>query len=181
MAMALALVLMLAPAALAQDAQPTGGAAPPPAGSADGMPKVPYASEIAAAADANGVDRLLLAGLVRIESNFNPQATSGSGARGLTQLMPGTARNLGLRVDPKSGVDDRLVPAKSLAAGARYLKDQITRFGRTSLGLAAYNAGPRPVIRAKGMPRSSGIRAYVKAVVGYRNEYRSEVAAARNG
>lgn len=178
------LVLALAGPAAAEETQSTGGAAPPPppAGAqepVEGMPAVPYASEIAAAADANGLDRLLLTALVRAESNFDPDVTSRAGARGLTQLMPGTARGLGLRVDPKRGIDDRVVPAKALDAGARYLKAQLTRFRRVSLALAAYNAGPRYIIRYRRMPPYRETRAYVKKVVQYRNEYRAQLAAAR--
>lgn len=145
------------------------------------MPAVPYAAEIAAAADANGVDRLLLTALVRQESNFDPDVTSRSGARGLTQLMPGTARGLGLRVDAKRKIDDRVVPAKALDAGARYLKAQLTRFGKTKLALAAYNAGPRPVIRYRGLPPYRETRNYVRKVVEYLRAYRAELAAAREG
>ncbi len=115
----------LAPSALAQDAQPsepppeTGGAAPPgpPTGAqapVEGMPAVPYANEIAVAADRNRIDRLLLVALVRAESNFNPEVTSRAGARGLTQLMPATARLLGLRV--RKGVDERVDPVRALDA-----------------------------------------------------------------
>ena len=145
------------------------------------MPAVPYAAEIAAAADANGLDRLLLTALVRQESNFNPTVTSGSGARGLTQLMPGTARWLGLRVDLKRRVDDRVDPVKALDAGARYLRAQLVRFKKIRLALAAYNAGPRPVIRYRGLPPYRETRTYVRKVVEYRNAYRAELAAARDG
>jgi soluble lytic murein transglycosylase-like protein len=166
----------------AQEQQPTGGAAPPgpPAGGnapAEGMPAVPYANEIAAAADANGVDRLLLTALVRAESNFDHDVTSRAGARGLTQLMPGTARMLGLRVDLKRGVDDRIVPQKALDAGARYLRAQLDRFrNKVKLALAAYNAGPRAVIRFRGLPPYRETRNYVRKVVQYRAAYRGELA-----
>ena len=146
------------------------------------MPAVPYANEIAAAADRNGVDRLLLTALVRAESNFDPDVTSRAGARGLTQLMPGTARALGLRVDAKRGIDDRIVPEKALDGGARYLRAQLDRFsGKIRLSLAAYNAGPRAVIRYRGLPPYRETRAYVAKVVRYRNEYRAQLAAAREG
>jgi soluble lytic murein transglycosylase-like protein len=177
-----ALALAASPAA-AQE-QNTGGATPPPPAAGaqepvEGMPAVPYAAEIAAAADANGVDRLLLTALVRAESNFRPAVTSRAGARGLTQLMPGTARSLGLRVDLKRKIDERVIPAKALDAGARYLKAQLVRFRKVSLALAAYNAGPRPVIRYRRIPPYRETRNYVKKVVQYRNEYRAQLAAAR--
>lgn len=176
---AAALALAAAGPALAQE--PTGGAAPPPPpsgaqGPIEGMPAVPYAAEIAAAADANGIDRLLLTALVRQESNFKPDAVSRSGAGGLTQIMPGTARGLGLRVDAKRKVDERMIPAKALDAGARYLKAQLDRFGKIKLALAAYNAGPRPVIRYRGLPPYRETRNYVRKVVQYRNEYRAQLA-----
>ena len=147
----------------------------------EGMPAVPYAAEIAAAADANGVDRLLLTALVRAESNFRANVTSRAGARGLTQLMPGTARSLGPRVDARRKIDDRVNPALALDAGARYLKAQLVRFKRVTLALAAYNAGPRPVIRYRRVPPYRETQAYVKKVVQYRNEYRAQLAAAREG
>jgi soluble lytic murein transglycosylase-like protein len=186
-AFAAAVLAVAAPAGVAAaQEQSTGGAAPPPppAGAqapVEGMPAVPYATEIAAAADANGVDRLLLAGLVRAESNFRADAGSRAGARGLTQLMPGTARSLGLRVDLRRKIDDRIVPEKALDAGARYLKAQLVRFRRVTLALAAYNAGPRPVIRYRRVPPYRETQAYVKKVVAYRNEYRAQLAAAREG
>jgi soluble lytic murein transglycosylase-like protein len=188
---AVALALATAGPALAQDAQPdqqphSGGAAPPPPpsgaqGPVEGMPAVPFAAEIAAAADANGIDRLLLTALVRQESNFNPTITSRAGARGLTQLMPGTARFLGLRVDAKRKIDERVDPVKNLDAGARYLKEQLLRFRKTRLALAAYNAGPRPVIRYRGLPPYRQTRTYVRKVVEYLYAYRAELAAARDG
>jgi soluble lytic murein transglycosylase-like protein len=142
------------------------------------MPLVPYANEIAAAADRNRVDRLLFAALVRQESHFDPDVTSRAGARGLTQLMPGTARLLGLRVDLRKGIDDRIVPAKALEAGARYLRAQLDRFRqKVRLSLAAYNAGPRAVIRFRGLPPYRETRNYVRKVVQYRNEYRAQLAA----
>jgi soluble lytic murein transglycosylase-like protein len=141
------------------------------------MPAVPYASEIAAAADASGIDRLLFTALVRAESNFDHDATSRAGARGLAQLMPGTARLLGLRVDLRKGVDERVVPARCLDAGARYLRAQLDRFrSRVTLALAAYNAGPRAVIRHRGIPPYRQTRSYVRKVLRYRAEYRAALA-----
>ena len=170
----------------AQEQQPTGGAAPPgpPAGAhapVEGMPAIPFANEIAAAADRNRVERLLLAALVRAESNFDPDVTSRAGARGLTQLMPGTARMLGLRVDLRKGTDERIVPERALDAGARYLRAQLDRFrNKVKLSLAAYNAGPRAVIRHRGLPPYRETRNYVRKVLQYRAEYRAQLAAARN-
>ena len=85
---------------------------------------------------------------------MNPAAQSGAGARGLLQLMPGTAREL--RVDG----DD---PAQNVLAGARYLRQLLDRFGSVDLALAAYNAGPTAVERAGRVPSLATLR-YVKNV-----------------
>jgi soluble lytic murein transglycosylase-like protein len=137
---------------------------------------VPYADQINAAARSNGVEPALLAALVRQESNFNANAVSPAGARGLTQLMPGTAAEL--------GVSDPLDPAQALDGGAKYLKQMLERFdGDERLALAAYNAGPGAVQRFGGVPPYAETQAYVEKVAGYADAYRrgavsSTVAAA---
>ena len=168
-----AFVLGLALAIAAPAAAQTPAPAPPP----PGMPAVPYAAEIAVAADAYGIDRLLMVALVRQESNFNPVVISRSGARGLTQLMPGTARLLGLRVDRRRRIDERVVPALALDAGARYLRMQLDRFRTVRLALAAYNAGPGAVRRHGGVPPYRETRNYVRLVLQHRRIYRREVLA----
>lgn len=99
----------------------------------------PWVAEAVRIAEKYNLPRDVFLALVQRESNFNPTATSDRGAIGLTQLMPGTARELG--VDPRD-------PAANLDAGARYLRQQIDRFGNLPLALAAYNAGPRRVTDA---------------------------------
>jgi soluble lytic murein transglycosylase-like protein len=168
---ALVLGLVLAMAAPAGAQTPAPGPPPP------GMPAVPYAAEIAIAADAHGIDRLLMVALVRQESNFNPVVISRSGARGLTQLMPGTARLLGLRVDRRRRIDDRTVPTLALDAGARYLRMQLDHFRTVRLALAAYNAGPGAVRRHGGIPPYRETRNYVRLVLQHRRVYRREVLA----
>jgi len=123
----------------------------------------PYSALIASAAATQGVDGRLLAALVWSESSFRPQAVSRAGAAGLSQLMPATARGLGLRVD--STVDQRFDPELNLNAGARYLRAQIVRFGSLELGLAAYNAGPGNVIRYGGIPPFAETQFYVYIVM----------------
>jgi soluble lytic murein transglycosylase-like protein len=98
-----------------------------------------WSPAIEAAAAAHGVDGRLLAAVVWTESNFQPGAVSHAGAIGLAQLMPGTARGLG--VDPRD-------PLQNLSGGAAYLRTQLQTFGRADLALAAYNAGPGRVTRA---------------------------------
>jgi len=117
----------------------------------------PFADAIARAAAKEGVDPALLSALTWSESGFNPQARSSAGALGLVQLMPATARGLG--VDP-------LDPEQALEGGARYLRQQLDTFGgRTDLALAAYNAGPTAVRRAGGIPPYEETRTYVSRVL----------------
>jgi hypothetical protein len=104
-----------------------------------------------------GVDPGLFARLVSAESGGNPGAISRAGAIGLTQLMPGTARDLG--VDPND-------PEQNLRGGARYLKQQMDAFGDPELALAAYNAGPGAVRKAGGVPQNGATPAYVRKVMG---------------
>jgi len=108
---------------------------------------------------------------VRQESNFNPTAGSPAGARGLTQLMPGTARGL--------GVTDVTDPAQALEGGAKYLRQQLDAFGGdVTRALAAYNAGPGAVQRFGGVPPYAETQNYVRKVQGFAAEYRAGGGAA---
>lgn len=108
-------------------------------------------------ASEEGVDPDLFIRLVEAESSFRPDVTSEAGAYGLTQLMPGTAAELG--VDPSD-------PVQNLRGGARYLRQQLDRFGDPALALAAYNAGPGNVRRYGGIPPFEETQNYVTRILG---------------
>jgi soluble lytic murein transglycosylase-like protein len=107
----------------------------------------PYAALIHQVAASEGLDGRIMAALIWTESSFRPNAVSRVGAAGLSQLMPATARSLGLRVD--SSVDQRFDPEANVRAGARYLRRHIVNFGSVELGLAAYNAGSARVAQCR--------------------------------
>ena len=137
----------------------------PPAAAAPPLGSLPFQTEITAAAKKYGLDPALLAGLVKQESNFNPNARSGVGAKGLTQLMDATARGL--------GVTDSFDPAQSLDGGAKFLSGLLKQFhGDPSLALAAYNAGPGAVQKYGGIPPYQETQRYVPLVLGYAAQFR---------
>jgi soluble lytic murein transglycosylase-like protein len=126
-----------------------------------------FADQINAAAQKYGVDPALLKGLIRQESNFNPNAKSPAGAAGICQLMPGTAAAL--------GCTNPLDPAQAIDAGAKYLSQQLKAFGGDPRkALAAYNAGPGAVQRYGGVPPYAETQNYVRSVMAYADQYRSE-------
>jgi soluble lytic murein transglycosylase-like protein len=130
-----------------------------------GSGPVPFAAQIEAAARKYGVDPALLAGLVKAESNFNPNAQSGAGAKGLTQLMPATARGL--------GVTNSFDPAQALDGGAKFLGGLLKQFkGDERLALAAYNAGPGAVQKFGGIPPYEETQRYVPKVLGFATQFR---------
>jgi soluble lytic murein transglycosylase-like protein len=103
-----------------------------------------------------GLPPELIDAVIRTESGYRPQAVSKAGAQGLMQLMPKTARGL--------GVDDPLDPRQNVLGGSKYLRQMLDKFGRVSLALAAYNAGPHAVKKYKGVPPYKETQAYVKVV-----------------
>ena len=116
-----------------------------------------YGELIEAAAEAHGVDPMLVQALIQVESNYRPRAKSNKGAMGLMQLMPATAREYKVRnaYDPKSNID----------AGVRKLKSLIDKWGGLELALAAYNAGEGAVARFKGIPPYRETQNYVSRIL----------------
>jgi len=119
---------------------------------------------ISHAARVSGLDEDLIHAVVRAESGYDPRCRSSAGAMGLMQLMPGTASAL--------GVADPWDPAQNVTGGARYLRQQLDRFGDLERALAAYNAGPGAVERYGGIPPYRETQAYVQRVLGYLQERR---------
>jgi len=117
----------------------------------------PVQEAVAEAAARHGLDAKLLHALVLTESAYRPDARSPVGAAGLTQLMPATALELGVR--------NRFDPVENLMGGADYLARQIIRFGDLRLALAAYNAGPARIERLGRVPDIAETRNYVTMVV----------------
>ncbi|MDX8349074.1 lytic transglycosylase domain-containing protein [Cognatiyoonia sp. IB215446] len=117
----------------------------------------PFLTSARAAATRHGVPADLFLRLVQQESGWNPNAVSSKGALGLAQLMPATARALG--VDP-------LNPEQNLDGGARYLRTQYETFGSWPLALAAYNAGPGAITRYGGVPPFAETQNYVQVIWG---------------
>ena len=124
---------------------------------------VAYAELVGASATDHGVLAPLLAALIHAESGWDADARSRAGARGLTQLMPATARAM--------GVTDATDPAQAIDGGARYLASQLEAFGDLELALAAYNAGPGAVRRHGGIPPLAETRAYVPRVLALTRDY----------
>ena len=114
------------------------------------------ACQLSAKSELYGVDARLVFALVLQESRFNPRAVSSHGALGLGQLLPGTAARL--------GVKDPFDIEQNLDGTVRYFRQQLRKFRRLSLALAAYNAGPNAVRRSGGIPRISETQAYVRNI-----------------
>jgi hypothetical protein len=118
---------------------------------------VPYADLFTSASRKYGVPAALLSAVAHQESGYDPRAVSPAGAQGLMQLMPGTAKGL--------GVSDPFDPAQSVDGAARMLRDLSRRFGSTELALAAYNAGPGAVLKYDGIPPYPETQRYVRNVM----------------
>ena len=122
-----------------------------------GFRRASYLPHVYAAEAQYSLPRGLLDALVWTESRYNPLAISKAGAAGLGQLMPGTARDL--------GVSNRFDPKANILGAARYLRQMLDKFGVVHLALAPYNAGPGAVERAGGIPRNGETPAYVREVL----------------
>ena len=129
-----------------------------------------YASTIKAAAKTYQVDPALIRALIHAESAFNPQAVSRKGAMGLTQLMPATAREL--------GVGDALVAEQNIFGGVKYLAGLLKQYdGNVALATAAYNAGAGAVQKHGGIPPYAETRAYVERVQLLQRRYKEMLSA----
>jgi soluble lytic murein transglycosylase-like protein len=135
-----------------------------------------YASQIQAAAMANNVDAALIRAVIAVESAYNPSAVSRTGAVGLMQLMPETAR--------RYNVTDRHDPEQNIHGGAQYLRDLLRMFNNNMrLALAAYNAGEQAVMNyGNRIPPYRETLAYVPKVMKYYERYSTGYpSAARSG
>jgi soluble lytic murein transglycosylase-like protein len=121
-----------------------------------GVSGVPYAELFNAAGAKYGVSPKLLAAVAKVESNYNPRAVSGAGARGLMQNMPGTASGL--------GVTNPFDPAQAIDGAAKLLSGNLKQFGSLDLAVAAYNAGGGAVKKYGGIPPYAETQAYVPKV-----------------
>jgi len=121
-----------------------------------------FASLINQASEKYGVNPNLVQAVIKAESNFDPDAVSSAGALGLMQLMPATARGL--------GVSDPLNPAQNIEGGVKFLSQLLSHYnGNTQLAVAAYNAGPGAVDKYNGIPPYQETQTYVTRVLGYFN------------
>lgn len=130
-----------------------------------------YENVIAQASHAHNLDPALIKAVIHAESSFNPQAISRNGAIGLMQLMPTTAKRLGVRPH---------VPEENIKGGVRYLSNLVRAFkGNLKLALAAYNAGEGVVRRYQGIPPYEETQTYVKKVLALRDVYLTSANSAQ--
>jgi hypothetical protein len=129
----------------------------------------PYHQHIIKASRSYQVEAALIKAVIMAESGYNPKAISRKGAQGLMQLMPSTAKWL--------GVHDAFDPVLNIDGGVRYLRRLLDRFEEdVQLALAAYNAGSRYVRKYGGVPPFKATHIYIKKVMKYRENYRKKMA-----
>jgi soluble lytic murein transglycosylase-like protein len=156
-------------AAASEKAPPLSEEQPP---SEPRKPEPPFHRLILQAAVTHGIEPALIKAVILAESNYNPKAVSKRGARGLMQLMPGTAASL--------GVSDPFDPEDNINGGAKYLRQLLDRFDNdVRLALAAYNAGSRHVRNYNGVPPFRATRLYIKKVFKFQARFQEEMAAYR--
>lgn len=132
--------------------------APAPAASTPATGPTTIDQHLSEASQTSGIDRDFLESVIHHESGFNPKAVSPKGARGLMQLMPDTATQL--------GVKDSFDPGQNIQGGAAYLRQLLEMYhGDAQKALAAYNAGPHRVEQYKGVPPYRETRAYVARII----------------
>ncbi|MEU4158557.1 transglycosylase SLT domain-containing protein [Actinoplanes sp. NPDC026670] len=149
-------VLDTVPAAAVQDMSSLRPAGLRAASTDGGLGGVPYATLFEQAGAKHGVSPKLLAAVAKVESGYNPKAVSKAGAQGMMQLMPATARGL--------GVDDAFDPAQAVNGAAKLLAQHLREFKSVPLALAAYNAGGGAVHKYDGIPPFAETQAYVPKV-----------------
>jgi hypothetical protein len=146
------------PAAVVAPVTPPVSTAPSTSATSTALTREEMHTMLSRAGNAHNIDEDLLASLVRAESGGQVRAVSRTGARGLMQLMPKTATEL--------GVTDSFRPDENIAGGSAYLDQLLTRYhDNVALALAAYNAGPAAVDRYHGIPPYHETRAYVARVI----------------
>ena len=130
-------------------------------------PSIPFHGIIVQVAGRYEVDPHLIRAIILAESGYNPKAKSKKGARGLMQLMPSTAKALGVR--------DIWDPEENIDGGVRYFRSLLDRFdGDVQLALAAYNAGSRHVRNYEGIPPFKATQHYIKKVLKFHKKFKKE-------
>ena len=131
-------------------------------------PHAPFEHIINRAASTHKVDPDLIKAIIMAESRYNPKAVSKRGAKGLMQLMPITAKSL--------GVEDSFDPEENINGGVMYFRKLLDRFdGNVKFALAAYNAGSRYVRKYGGVPPFRQTQTYIHKVFKYHRQYKQEV------